>query len=68
MKFYFCRHYIINFISPSLITFIPCHQFCLRRINKLNGVDEFASDVGYTTECNGDGGCNATKHFPVLSI
>ena len=40
---------------------------CLKRIKKLNRVDDFASEVGYTTECNGDADCNATKILPVLS-
>ena len=36
---------------------------CLNIINKLNGVDDFDSEIEYTTECNGDLGCNATKYF-----
>ena len=36
-------------------------MFCLMCINKLNGVDEFAYEVWYTTECNVGLGCNANN-------
>ena len=36
-------------------------------INKLNGADGFAYKIGYTTECNGDVGYDATKNLPVFS-
>ena len=52
---------------PLFIKFISHHMFCLKLIKKLNGVDEFDSEIGYTTEFNGDGGCNATKIIPVFS-
>ena len=36
---------------PSFITFINYNLFYLKKPNKLNGVDEFAPEIGYTTEC-----------------
>ena len=30
----------------------------LKHINKLIGVDEFASEIGFITECDGDVGFN----------
>ena len=54
-------NYIFNWISfspllhhrshlPSFITFMTHHLFCLKRFNKLNGVDEFPSELWYTTK------------------
>ena len=54
-------NYIFNWISfssllnhkshlPSFITFITHHLFWLKGFNKLNGVDEFPSEVWYTTK------------------
>ena len=71
-------NYIFNCISfslslhlkihlPSFIKFIPHHPFRFKRINKLNGVDDFSYEIGYTTECNGDLSCNATTILPVFS-
>ena len=40
------NYYIVKSISPSFITFIPHHLFCLKRINKLNGVDYFSFWIG----------------------
>ena len=37
------------------------------RVKKLNGVDEFACQIGYTKECNGDVVCNSTKVLTVFS-
>ena len=68
MAFHFHRHYIMNFISPSFITFITYQLFSLNSINKLDEVVDFASEIGYTTECNGDLGCNATGILSVFSI
>ena len=56
--------YILNCISFSLtldhyyyflsfIAFIPHHLCYFNHINKLNGVHEFDSEIGYTTYCNG---------------
>ena len=39
----------------------------LKAYKKLNGVDEFDSEIVYTTEFNEDAGCNVTKIIPVLS-
>ena len=36
---------------PSFIEFINYNLFYLNNSNKLNVVDEFASEIGYTTEC-----------------
>ena len=50
------------------MTLISHHLFRLKHINKLNVIDEFASEIDSRTECNGDVGCNANKLLPVLSI
>ena len=42
-------------------------MFCIECTKKLNGDDEFASEIGYTTEYIGDVGCNVTKCFPMFS-
>ena len=36
-------------------------MFFWKRISKLNGVDEFASEIGYTSECNMGVYFNGTK-------
>ena len=65
--FHFYHHYIIKFIIPSLISVIPHHLFCLKCINKLNGIDEFASEVWYIIELLGSWGFNTTIHLYVFS-
>ena len=40
---------------------------CIDCIKKLNGVNRFHYKIGYTTEFNGDMGCNKTGILPVLS-
>ena len=49
------------------MTFISNNFFWFKHIKKLDRVDEFDSEIGYTTECDGDVGCNATKILPILS-
>ena len=61
--FCFHHHYIITLISPSFLIFIPHHLFCLKRINRQDGVDESASEIGNTTYCNGYLVCNSTRFF-----
>ena len=43
-------------------------MICLVYINKLYRIDEFTSEVCYTTEFNGGFDYNATKMLPVFSI
>ena len=66
IAFHFHCHHIIKLISPSFIAFIANHLFCLKRINKLNVLEEFSHGIGYTTECNGDLVCNATIKFTLV--
>ena len=67
VEFNFHCRYIIKFISLSWITLIPHDLFLLKLINKLYGLDEFASEIGYTIECTGDLGYDATEMFTLLS-
>ena len=68
IAFHFRRHFIIKVICLSFIPFIIHHLFWINRINKLDGVGDFASEIGYTSECNGVLCCNATEILPVLLI
>ena len=45
----------------------PHHLFLFKLINNLNEVDEYASEIGYKTECNGDLVFNPTKILSVVS-
>ena len=66
--FNFHRHYIIKFIYPSFITFIPHYVFFLTCINKVDGADEFVSGIGYTKEFNGGWVRSATEILHAFSI
>ena len=57
-------HHKIYF--PSFIVFITHHLFSFNNINELKGVDNFASEIWYTTWFNRYVGCNATNILPVL--
>ena len=57
-------HHKIYF--PSFIVFITHPLFSFNNINELKGVDNFASEIWYTTWFNRYVGCNATNILPVL--